>query len=126
MSESLSITPPDPPLRDPVVITAFRGWNDAASAATAAIATVGEQMGAERIGTVDPEDFYDFQVTRPIIDLTTEPHTLTWPEVEISAVRIPGGTRDLILIMGGEPSMRWPTFCTMLLDAVQALGCRRK
>ena len=125
MSESLSITPPDPPLRDPVVITAFRGWNDAASAATAAIATVGEQMGAERIGTVDPEAFYDFQVTRPIIDLTTEPHTLTWPEVEISAVRVPGSTRDLILIMGGEPSMRWPTFCTMLLDAVQELGCQR-
>jgi proteasome assembly chaperone (PAC2) family protein len=125
MSDILSITAPSPPLRDPVVVTAFRGWNDAASAATTAIATVAEQLGAERIGSVDPEEFYDFQVTRPIIDLTTSDHSLSWPEVEISAVRVPDGPRDLILVVGGEPSMKWPTFCRLLLDAVQELGCRR-
>ncbi len=125
MSDLLSITQPHPPLRDPVVVAAFRGWNDAASAATSAIARVADQLGAERIGSVDPEEFYDFQVTRPIIDLAASVHTLSWPEVEISAVRVPSGTRDLILVVGGEPSMRWPTFCRLLLDAVQELGCTR-
>lgn len=125
MSELLSMTPPDPPLRDPIVLTAFRGWNDAASAASTSIATVAEQLDAETIGTIDPEEFYDFQVTRPIIDLTGEEHTLSWPRVEISAARVPGGDRDLVLIVGGEPSMRWPTFCRLILDAAQSLGCRR-
>src|SRR5665647_3232513 len=79
MSELLSMTAPDPPLRDTIVVTAFRGWNDAARAASTSIATVAEQLDAEEIGTIDPEEFYDFQVTRPIIDLTGEEHTLSWP-----------------------------------------------
>ena len=125
MPRILTITPPDPPLRDPIVVVAFRGWNDAASAASTSIATIGEQFGAESIGSVDPEEFYDFQVTRPIIDLTGPDHTLSWPEVEISAVRVPGGPHDLVLVVGGEPSMRWPTFCRLLLDGVETLGVRR-
>lgn len=125
MPGALDITPPSPPLRDPVVVVAFRGWNDAASAASSAIATIGDQRGATRIGSVDPEEFYDFQVTRPIIDLTADEHTLTWPEVEILAARCPDADHDLVLVLGGEPSMRWPTFCRLLLDAVQALGARR-
>jgi proteasome assembly chaperone (PAC2) family protein len=125
MPGALDITPPSPPLRDPVVVVAFRGWNDAASAASTAISTIGEQRGATRIGSVDPEEFYDFQVTRPIIDLTGPEHTLSWPEVEIMAARCPDADHDLVLVLGGEPSMRWPTFCRLLLDAVQALGARR-
>ncbi len=125
MPGALDVTSPSPPLRDPVVVVAFRGWNDAASAASTAIASIGEQRGATRIGAVDPEEFYDFQVTRPIIDLTGPAHTLSWPEVEIMAARCPDADHDLILVLGGEPSMRWPTFCRLLLDAVQALGARR-
>ncbi len=125
MPGSLTITAPDPPLRDPVVVAAFRGWNDAASAASTTIATIAGQRHAEQIGTVDPEDFYDFQVTRPIIDLTGPDPTLTWPEVEILAARCPDADRDLVLVVGGEPSMRWPTFCRLLLDAVEALGATR-
>jgi proteasome assembly chaperone (PAC2) family protein len=125
MSGTLTITPPNPPLRDPIVVVAFRGWNDAAGAASATISTIAEQMGSESIGSVDPEEFYDFQVTRPIIDLTGPEHTLSWPEVEISAVRVPDGPHDLVLVVGGEPSMRWPTFCRLLLDGVEALGVHR-
>jgi proteasome assembly chaperone (PAC2) family protein len=125
MAGMLSITPPDPPLRDPIVVVAFRGWNDAASAASATIATIAEQRDAERIGSVDPEEFYDFQVTRPIIDLTGPDPALTWPEVEITAIRCPDSAHDLVLVVGGEPSMKWPTFCRLLLDAVEALGVRR-
>lgn len=125
MSGSLSITPPDPPLRDPMVVAAFRGWNDAASAASSTISTIAAQRHADQIGTVDPEEFYDFQVTRPIIDLTGDDPSLTWPEVEIMAARCPDADRDLVLVVGGEPSMRWPTFCRLLLDAVEALGAKR-
>ncbi len=125
MPGMLSITPPDPPLRDPVVVVAFRGWNDAASAASTAIATIADQRDAQPIGSVDPEEFYDFQVTRPIIDLTGPEHTLTWPEVEITAARCPDAAHDLVLVVGGEPSMRWPTFCRLLLDGVESLGARR-
>ncbi len=125
MPEMLSITAPEPPLRDPIVIVAFRGWNDAASAASTTIATIAGQRHAVPIGSVDPEEFYDFQVTRPIIDLTGPEHTLTWPEVEILAARCPDADHDLVLVLGGEPSMRWPTFCRLLLDGVEALGARR-
>ena len=125
MPGTLTITPPNPPLRDPIVVVAFRGWDVAASAASASGSTIAELMGAESIGSVDPEEFYDFQVTRPIIDLTGPEHTLSWPEVEISAVRVPDGPHDLVLVVGGEPSMRWPTFCRLLLDGVEALGVHR-
>ena len=106
MAGMLSITPPDPPLRDPIVVVAFRGWNDAASAASATIATIAEQRNAERIGSVDPEEFYDFQVTRPIIDLTGPNPALTWPEVEITANTLTGEFKEptaVSLVANAEP-----------------------
>lgn len=125
MPGSFSLTPPDPPLRDPVAVVAFRGWNDAASAASTAVATMGDQRAAQAIGAIDPEEFYDFQVTRPIIDLTGPEHALSWPEVLVLAARCPDAEHDLVLVLGGEPSMRWPTFCALLLDGVESLGTRR-
>ena len=108
-------------LRDPIVIAAFRGWNDAASAASAALAYVAGKLDATPAGTIDPEDFYDFQATRPVVDLTTSGgHTLTWPEVEILVGA--GAERDLIFVAGIEPSMRWRTFCHLLIDAAIAAG----
>lgn len=108
-------------LRDPVVVSAFRGWNDAASAASAALAYVAGKLDATPAGTIDPEDFYDFQATRPMVDLTQPGHhTLTWPEVEILVGS--SAARDVIFIAGVEPSMRWRTFCTLLIDAAIAAG----
>jgi proteasome assembly chaperone (PAC2) family protein len=120
MSE-ITWTAPLTDLRDPIVVSAFRGWNDAASAATAALAYVAGKLDATPAGTIDPEDFYDFQATRPMVDLT-EPghHTLTWPEVEILVGH--GEARDVIFVVGAEPSMRWRTFCTLLIDAAIAAG----
>ncbi len=112
-------------LRDPILVAAFRGWNDAASAASGAISFLTERHHAERIGGVDPEDFFDFQVTRPHIDLSDPAaSTLTWPETEIAVARPEGASRDLILVTGPEPSMRWRTFCGLLLDGADALGVR--
>jgi proteasome assembly chaperone (PAC2) family protein len=108
-------------LRAPVTIAAFRGWNDAASAASAALGYVADRLDAELVAAVDPEEFYDFQATRPHTDLT-EPgrHTLTWPEVELHLAR--GRDRDLLLVSGHEPSMRWRTFTGVVLDAAAELG----
>jgi proteasome assembly chaperone (PAC2) family protein len=84
---------------------------------------MGEQLGAERFARIDPEDFYDFQATRPHIGFNADgTREITWPGVEIFAARIPRAPRDLILVQGPEPSMRWPSFCRHIVDLAEALG----
>lgn len=122
MSELVWTSPPAP-LRRPLMIAAFRGWNDAASAASGAVAYLGDRHEAEQAGVLDPEGFFDFQVSRPHIDLSEEgTGELTWPEVEVRIARNPDLPHDLMLVSGPEPSMRWRTFCTILLDAAEAAG----
>jgi proteasome assembly chaperone (PAC2) family protein len=112
-------------LREPVLVAAFRGWNDAASGASNALTYLAGQMNATRVGHIDPEEFYDFQVTRPMIDLSTPgEETLTWPEVGFYLARDPGAPRDVVCLTAGEPSLRWRTFCELVLRAAGALGCR--
>ncbi len=114
-------------LRDPIMVAAFGGWNDAAAAASSAVVFLGERYGASRVAAIDPEEFYDFQATRPLIDLTDGEHNadIVWPEVEVLVARPPDGAHDFVLVAGAEPSMRWRAFCTLLLDAATALGVRR-
>jgi proteasome assembly chaperone (PAC2) family protein len=110
-------------LRAPAMIVAFSGWNDAGDAASAALTFMGESLGAERFARLDPEEFYDFQSTRPQIGFTDErKREITWPGVEMFAARVPRAQRDLILVQGPEPSMRWKTFCQNLVDLAEALG----
>jgi proteasome assembly chaperone (PAC2) family protein len=114
-------------LRSPVMVAAFGGWNDAAAAASNAVVYVGERLGARRVASIDPEAFYDFQATRPLVDLTSEEKlsTIVWPEVEVLVARVPDGQQDVVLVAGAEPSMRWRTFCSLLLDVARELGVRR-
>src|SRR2546421_10556089 len=94
-------------LRAPAVVCAFKGWNDAADAASTAITFVGSALSARRFATIDPEDFYDFQATRPRIKLVDgQARQIVWPEVELYEARIPRAPRDLILLAGSEPSSR--------------------
>ena len=110
-------------LRAPAIICAFSGWNDAGDAASAALTFIGESLGAERFARIDPEDFYDFQATRPQISFdAARRRVITWPGVEIFAVRVPRAPRDLILVQGPEPSMRWNSFCQHIIDLAEALG----
>ena len=109
-------------LRAPALICAFSGWNDAGDAASAALTFIGESLGAERFARLDPEDFYDFQSTRPQIRLAEGARDILWPGVEIFAARVPRAPRDLILVQGPEPSMRWKAFCTHIIDLAEALG----
>lgn len=114
------------PLRDPIVVAAFGGWNDAAGSASSALAFLAEQLDARKVATIDPESFYDFQSTRPIIDLS-EPgnHSVTWPEVEIYEARPAHSDRDLVLLAGSEPSMRWRTFCDTVVGLATTLGSQQ-
>ena len=110
-------------LRAPALVCAFTGWNDAGDAASAALQFLGASLGATRFARIDPEDFYDFQATRPKIQLVEgRTRKIEWPEVEIYAARVPRAPRDLILLSGAEPSMRWRSFCRLIVDLAEALG----
>ena len=102
---------------------AFKGWNDAGDAASSAIQFVGTALRARRFATIDPEEFYDFQATRPRVKLV-EGHAreIVWPVVELFEARVPRAPRDLILLTGSEPSFRWRTFSGLIVELAEALG----
>src|ERR671930_2110243 len=114
----------DPPeLRSPVLVVAFAGWNDAASAATAALEAVASALDAEPVARIDPEDFYDFQVNRPTVRLTEgQARQLDWPSNVFLAAPAAGAERDLALLSGIEPNVRWRTFAETILEAVERVG----
>src|SRR5450755_1291413 len=110
-------------LRAPALVCAFKGWNDAADAASSAITFVGTALGARRFATIDPEEFYDFQATRPRVKLVDgQAREIVWPAVELFEARVPRAPRDLILVSGSEPSFRWRTFCEIVIELAEALG----
>ena len=110
-------------LRAPAMICAFKGWNDAADAASSAITFVGAALGARQFASIDPEEFYDFQATRPKIEMVGgQTRRIVWPDVEIYEARIPRAPRDLILLSGTEPSYRWRTFSRLIVELAEAIG----
>ena len=112
-----------PHLRSPVLVCAFRGWNDAAAAASTALTAVANSLDADLIARIDPEDYFDFQSTRPIISMDEgQTRRIDWPENNLFAVRIPGADRDLVLLDGTEPNLRWRTFSETIATAADALG----
>ena len=124
-----------PALRNPVMLIAFSGWNDAAEAATGAAShilgawtdaehAVNDQVGVvpELIADIDPEEFYDFQVNRPIVDIDeSQIRSLTWPGTQIFGLATPNFDFDFIIVRGVEPSMKWKTFTHDLLDLADDL-----
>ena len=110
-------------LRAPALVCAFKGWNDAGESATSALTFMGAGLDATRFATIDPEDFLDFQATRPEVRLVDGlSREVEWPEWEIYEARVPRAPRDLILLSGPEPSMRWRTYCETVVELAEALG----
>ena len=110
-------------LVDPVVIAAFEGWNDAADAASHAVDHLISVWNARLVGEIEPEDYYDFQVNRPLIGNGPDGiRRITWPTTRIWLASPPDLHRDVILIRGLEPSMRWRQFCEELLDTLGLLN----
>lgn len=106
-----------PTLRRPVLIAAFRGWNDAADAASSAAAYLRKAFGSKMFCSVDPEEFFDFQVNRPQVTLEDGvTRKVDWPATEFSYGPLPGSDRDAVVLTGVEPSMRWRTFCDAILE----------
>ena len=112
-----------PDLVDPIVIAAFEGWNDAADVASSVVDHLMLAWGARVVGAVDPEDFYDFRVNRPVVGSDELGHRrITWPTTQIAVASPPDLGRDIILVRGIEPNIRWRQFCAELLAAVDELG----
>ena len=100
-----------PALRHPVLVCAFRGWNDGGQAATLAATFLRESLGAERFCDIDPEEFYDFQETRPTVRLEDGlVRRIDWPENSVTHAALPGTERDILILLGIEPQLRWRTF----------------
>ncbi|MET3963867.1 proteasome assembly chaperone (PAC2) family protein [Marmoricola sp. OAE513] len=110
------------PLVNPVLISAFEGWNDAAGAATGVIDHLVEVWDAQLVAAIDPEDYYDFQVNRPLVGTNDEGmRRITWPTTQLYVARPPGAHRDVVLVRGIEPNMRWRGFCAEILAAADDL-----
>ncbi len=106
-----------------MLVCAFRGWNDAAAAASTALGAVAASLDSELIARIDPEDYFDFQSTRPTISLDEgQTRRIDWPENNLIAVRVPTADRDLVLLDGTEPNLRWRTFSETISTAADALG----
>ena len=114
-----------PTLRDPVMIAAFEGWNDAGDAASGAVEHLELIWNAEPLAELDSEDYYDYQVNRPTVkQVDGVTREITWPSTTLSVCSPAGGTRDVVLLRGIEPNMRWRRFCDDLLELVEQLGVR--
>src|SRR5437762_9680782 len=112
-----------PQLNDPIVVCAFRGWNDAGEAASAAVQFLVESFEARVIAEIDPEEFFDFTAVRPTVRLVEgRTRTIDWPEWTISAASIRGAERDLVLVEGVEPSLRWRKFTESIVQVAHELG----
>jgi len=112
-----------PELTRPVLIAAFRGWNDGAQAASLAAGYLAKTWQAERFAHVDPEEFFDFQATRPHVSLEGGmTRRIDWPETAFYHARPDGLDRDIVLLLGIEPNLRWRTFTQLLVDLVGELG----
>ena len=112
-----------PALRRPVLIAAFRGWNDGGQGASLGGAYLAKQWDATRFAEIDPEGFYDFQATRPQVSLVDGvTRQLDWPENAFYHAPIPGSDRDAVILLGVEPNLRWKTFSNLVLGLSRELG----
>jgi proteasome assembly chaperone (PAC2) family protein len=113
------------PLQNPVLVCAFRGWNDAGHAASLLVESLMDWLDASRVAEIDPEIFYDFQVSRPEVVGVDEDRHIEWPTNEFHAAALPGTERDVVLLSGLEPNVRWRTFVESMLFAMNTLGIKQ-
>jgi len=110
---------------DAIMLASFEGWNDAGTAASAAVLHLQELWDATLERELDPEEYHDFQVNRPMVQTDEDGRRkLTWPTTRVWVTRAPGSGRRVVLVHGVEPSMRWRHYCAELVAAAQELGVR--
>jgi proteasome assembly chaperone (PAC2) family protein len=122
MADELSIAH-RPSLRSPVMITAFRGWNDGGQGASLAGGYLAKTWNAARFAEIDPEGFFDFQATRPHVSFVEgATRRIDWPDNAFYHASIPGLQRDALLMLGIEPNLRWQTFTGLVTGLAQEFG----
>ena len=103
------------------MVLAFSGWNDAGQAATSAVRFLAEQLGATKLASLDPEDFFDFTVTRPVVRLAAgAQRSIDWVTFDLHAATVAPAAHDYVFGWGPEPHLKWKTFCATILDLAQA------
>src|SRR5438874_5926724 len=122
MADELKVAS-EPTLRDPVLITAFRGWNDGGQGASLAGGYLAKTWAAARFAEIEPEGFFDFQATRPHVSLVEgQTRRVEWPDNAFYHAHIPGLQRDAVLMLGIEPNVRWKTFTGLVTGLAEELG----
>jgi predicted ATP-grasp superfamily ATP-dependent carboligase len=105
------------------MVVAFRGWNDGGQGASLAAGFLAKVWSASRFAEIDPEQFFDFQVSRPHVSLEEGmTRKLDWPENAFYHASIPGLERDIVLLLGIEPNLRWRTFADLVVGLARRLG----
>src|SRR5436190_13018680 len=114
-----------PSLRRPVMVCAFKGWNDAGEAASAAVSFIRESFDAGDVASIDPEEYFDFTAVRPTVRLTEGlTREIDWPVASISAAEVPGAEGDLVMLEATEPSLRWRRYVENLIATARELDVR--
>lgn len=103
-----------------MVLAAFEGWNDAGDAASSAIGWFADRWDLTPFADIDPEEFYDFTSTRPEVRITADGRAIDWPSNEFLYGKLPGSERDVIVLQGVEPQLKWRTFTDLILDVADA------
>ncbi len=107
-------------LRDPVMVAAFRGWNDAGEAASLAAQHLTAKWSATKLASIEPEEYYDFQAVRPHVSLVDGvTRRISWPSNEFWAARPEDGRHDVIMLVGTEPNLRWKAFSRLIVDVAR-------
>ncbi|GAA0988149.1 MULTISPECIES: PAC2 family protein [Nocardiopsidaceae] len=113
-------------LVEPVMVAAFEGWNDAGEAASLAVEHLSREWGAYELCALAPDDYYDFQVTRPRMSVVEGVvGEVEWPTTRVQVASPPGAGRDVVLVTGPEPNMRWRSYAADLLAIARELGVTR-
>jgi proteasome assembly chaperone (PAC2) family protein len=112
-----------PELTRPVLVASFRGWNDGGQGASMANSYLSRAWRAEKFASIDSEDFFDFQSTRPQVSLVGGTvRRIEWPENVFEHARPTGSSRDAVLLLGTEPGLRWRTFAGLVTGLASDLG----
>ena len=111
-----------PELKSPVLVCAFKGWNDAGEAASAAVEFMRDHFDSFEIARIDPEEFFDFTAVRPTVRLSEgRTREIEWPGNVFTAARVPGADGDVVMLHGIEPSLRWGRFTDGVIEVVREL-----
>lgn len=114
-----------PALRDPVALVAFSGWGDAGASSSLAVDHLIDVLAGFRFARIDSDEFYDFQVRRPQVEIVEgDRRQIEWPDVSAHALTVPGADRDIVVLTGDEPSVRWKQFSRQVGELFEAIGVR--